>query len=507
MNCTYTRSIGTTPYMIVFNRKPTYRRIPLYSRPGCEIQDELLDEAAAPGTVDEDEALKNFIHEQYTEVTDAEFEEIDRAMRQKMADQQFQRRLANDLAKTSEDAGPSKDISEDAGPSKDALGKEQAKQVEGIPDSDDDNDSSLPNSGLPSSGNDDSDHGSDQQLQQLQKKVTGDTSQLPIKVPSHTGHTDSEWTDSELDAIEAEIAANRAARRKEDTSANGHKGPSTPPKDRANESDSGTDDMLSPSLGALRLGNRGNRSGIHELDSTPTTAARIGVKEFQQRAQARSIKQYGKQRRVQVYEIGQNVSVAIPREDRSSTDDKRLFGKVIMSFPEMNQYEVVTQWGVLDRYCPISIVNPVEDAVDVGVPEPPPRNKVSIAHCAGQQSMSQKVLVKCDCRDRKTWCSKRTCRCIKAEVKCSVHCHQSQGHPDTRIECPNVAPAHEWTRMGLGTREQQREQEQVEKRARKDAAGNWVSTKGIGFGPVDEHGKVDERVRKELVQKKQRRRG
>lgn len=77
INCTYTRSIGTTLYMIVFNRKPNYRRIPPYSRPGYEIQNKLLDRAAAPGIVDKDEVLKNFIYKQYTEVTDAEFEEME----------------------------------------------------------------------------------------------------------------------------------------------------------------------------------------------------------------------------------------------------------------------------------------------------------------------------------------------------------------------------------------------------------------------------------------------
>ena len=172
----------------------------------------------------------------------------------------------------------------------------------------------------------------------------------------------------------------------------------------------------------------------------------------------------------------------------------------------MNQYEILTQWGVLDRMCPINIVNPLEPGVDVALADPVPSKRVSLAYCAAQQSTSEKVQVKCNCKDRKTWCSKRTCRCIKAGVKCSVHCHESQGHPDTRIECPNVAPLHEFTRMGLGTREQQKEQQQVEKRQRQDAAGHWVSTKGIGFGPVDGMGNVDESVRKEQGKKKQRRR-
>ena len=87
MNCTYTRSIGCTPYEIVFNRKPNYRRIPLLSRAGYEIEDEVVP-------VDgQDEALQEFIQNHNTDVSDAEVAEMERQIRQQMADRQLAEQL------------------------------------------------------------------------------------------------------------------------------------------------------------------------------------------------------------------------------------------------------------------------------------------------------------------------------------------------------------------------------------------------------------------------------
>ena len=460
MNCTYTRSIGCTPYELVFNRKPNYRRIASYSRAGHEISDEVLSDD------DQDTALKSTISEFREEVTDAEMATMEQEMRQQMADRQLAERLQRELVEMNDEQQESSSNSS----SNDDDNDKPDDWVREYPKSDGISDRRGPHT--------DTTKNTYQMSGALQTsddrdQLTGVQAKAPIVI------TDSQQSDISSDDENGGNASQSL--------------PKTPPNERNHE----PGDVLSPSLGAMNL-------GAQELDSTPTTAARIRAVKYQKAAQERSIKQYGKQRRVQVYEVGQKVSVGIPREDRSSTDDKRVFGKVIQAFDEINQYQIVTQWGVLDRLCPINIVNALEPGVDVNIPEPPPSNKVALAYCAGQQSTSQKAKVKCDCKDRKKWCSNRTCKCIKAGVKCSVHCHQSQGHPDTRIECPNVAPVYEFTRMGLGTREQRQEQERVEKRQRQDAAGRWVSTKGIGFGPVDSEGNVDKEVRK--AREKQRKR-
>ena len=262
--------------------------------------------------------------------------------------------------------------------------------------------------------------------------------------------------------------------------------PHTPPRAQPI---SGTDpdpNLLSPSMEALQLGNP--RQYVAELDSTPTTAVRQNVAVFQKRAEARSIRAWGKQRQIRVYSIGDQVSVSIPHDVRASTDDKRVLGKVINVFEDLNQYQIVTKWGVLDRMCPIDIVNPVLEGVDIGLPDPPPTTKVTLAYCARQQTTSQKAPVKCDCKDKKKWCKTRTCACIKAGVKCSIHCHKSMGHPDTREACPNPASLEEMTQIGLRSLESKDDQAH-EKRQRQDEAGRWIKTTGRGFGHVDDEGK------------------
>lgn len=513
MNCTYTRSIGCTPYKLVFNRKPNYRRIPSYSRAGHEIEDEILDD-----NEDQDGALKSTIDNFREEVTDAEMDKMERELRQQIADRQLAERLQYELQRMGKEENRT---------SKDNDGDKDGDEVEveSIPMCDKGDwcvfeplprarlhqlyyDSYRMRGALRSpydSEGEVSDSERDEGAQ-LTSEAHTNRAMLPIVI-TDSQETSIKWTSDEESEKSVHFDpeySNHQADETEDSRPRRSSSSKSPPKTPQNEERGEPDDLLSPPLNALKLGAPGDRSKVQELDSTPTTAARVRALKYQKAAQERSMKQFGKQRNVHVYEVGQKVSVGIPREDRSSTDDKRVFGRVIQVFEEMNQYQVVTRWGVLDRYCPINIVNPLEYGIDVDIPDPAPSNKVTLSYCAAQQSTSQKVKVKCDCKDKKRWCSNRTCKCIKAGAKCSVHCHQSQGHPDTRIECPNAAPLQEFTRMGLGTREQRKEQEQVEKRQRQDAAGRWVGTKGIGFGPVDSEGNVDEDTRRARENKRRR---
>lgn len=328
MNCTYTRSIGTTPYEIVFNRKPLYRRIPYYSREGYDIQDEELSDDGA------DTSLREKIQDAYNDIGDDEMMAMEREIREKMAARRERKRQSEEGQEEEEDANGSKpdpprsrfvpridrpvagvggEASEDERlfdcivdpqprTAAAAAAHEQAR--------------SFMRGALrdPFEGVQDSPHNS------------GDNrSNSPISISSTRSFSSSEGDTSEDEPVSKKRAATDAA----DTKLRGRGVPETPPRDDQNEGTNRPGDMLSPSMGALRL-------EAQELDSTPTTAVRIKALEYQKGAQARSIKAYGKQRRVQIYAVGQNVSVAIPREDRSSTDDKRLFGKVIRVVEEMN---------------------------------------------------------------------------------------------------------------------------------------------------------------------------
>ena len=209
--------------------------------------------------------------------------------------------------------------------------------------------------------------------------------------------------------LQAELAGNEAGEQ-----APGTPRSSTPSPHRPEEGLPVDPDLLSPRLNRLR---------IEEVDSNPTTKLRQQVRINQEHANKRSQRQYGKQRQITTYEVGDQVSVAVPALDRASTDDKRIFGRVIAVREEYDSYQILTKYGVLDRQYPISELNPLPEHIDIGIPTPPPTMVVTLHHCAAQESTSEKVPVQCNCRDQKIWCSTRRCAYIKAGTKCSVACY------------------------------------------------------------------------------------
>ena len=167
------------------------------------------------------------------------------------------------------------------------------------------------------------------------------------------------------------------------------------------------------------------------------------------------------------------VSIGVPALNRASTDDKRIFGRVINAYDEYNTYTILTKYGVLDRQYPTSEINPLPDNIELSIPDLPPSNKVTLHHCAAQESTAEKVPVHCNCRDQKIWCKTRRCACIKADAKCSIACYGGNAEED----CPNISNMRQRTQQGhrrRGTRD-----DGSEKRQRRNTAGRWAATKGL----------------------------
>jgi hypothetical protein len=61
-------------------------------------------------------------------------------------------------------------------------------------------------------------------------------------------------------------------------------------------------------------------------------------------------------------EIGDIVSLKVPREDRTSTDNRRLFGR-ILNEPYPHRYKVVTSSGNLKRLIPTKELGFVQKAL------------------------------------------------------------------------------------------------------------------------------------------------
>lgn len=248
--------------------------------------------------------------------------------------------------------------------------------------------------------------------------------------------------------------------------------PSTPPNRRPEDGGPVDPDLFSPQLDRLRI----EHSDPQELDSTPTTALRQQVRINQSHANERSKRQYGKQRQVTTFELGDQVSVAVPALDRTSTDDKRLFERIIDVKEDYDSYQILTKYGVLDRNYPISELNSLPSHIDIGILNPPPTARVTLHYCAAQESTTERVPVHCNCRDQKTWCSTRPCACVKAEAKCSIACHGGVNQ-DKTPDCPNISSMRMRTQRGHRTRDQDQGGKEA-KRQRRNRAGKWVASKG-----------------------------
>ena len=211
--------------------------------------------------------------------------------------------------------------------------------------------------------------------------------------------------------------------------------PSTPPNRGPHEGLPVDPDLLSPHLDRLRIE---QQPDPQESNSDPISTLRNQVQVNQKHANERSKRQYGKQRQITTFEVGDQVSVAVPALDRASTDDKRLFGRVISVKEDFDSYQILTKYGILDRNYPISELNPLPSHIDIEIPTPPPTATVTLHYCAAQESTTEKVPVHCNCRDQKTWCSTRRCACVKAEAKCSIACHGGTNQDNTP-DCPNIS--------------------------------------------------------------------
>ncbi len=189
--------------------------------------------------------------------------------------------------------------------------------------------------------------------------------------------------------------------------------PVTPPNLPVNEEELGD---LSPHISSLQLTDQSLAAAAES-----SNAFRAQVHIIQLHANERAVRQYGKQRSVKGFKVDDKVSVAVPALDRASTDDKRIFGRIIRVVGDT--YGIQTKYGILDRLHPTSELMSLPDTIDLGIPDPAPSKKISLRYVSAQESTTAVTPVHCRCKDRKTWCSTRRCACIKAGVKCSVACH------------------------------------------------------------------------------------
>jgi transposase InsO family protein len=179
------------------------------------------------------------------------------------------------------------------------------------------------------------------------------------------------------------------------------------------------------------------------------------AKESTQKARAQMVQKYSKKHDIQHFEIGDIVSLKVPREDRTSTDNRRLFGR-ILNEPYSYRYKVLTSSGIIKRLIPIKELGIVAEALwsDIIIPET--TKEVTLGLAAREASTSSRVGISCQCKGP---CSTKRCKCYKEGKQCSVHCHRDEN------ECGNLSDLVVRTEIALVDRPRR-------KRARADTVGN-----------------------------------
>jgi len=155
---------------------------------------------------------------------------------------------------------------------------------------------------------------------------------------------------------------------------------------------------------------------------------------------------YNKRHAVHIFDVGDMVSVGIPREDRAKTDNKRLYAKVIAK-PQPERHQLLTKYGVLVNLYPTKDLQPATDlmSLEIDIPDTPQAREttLTLANAAHQASTTTRVSVSCTCKKS---CSNRRCRCFKNDFKCSIYCHTKVSNDH---DCGNLSVLAERTQIGL----------------------------------------------------------
>jgi hypothetical protein len=150
----------------------------------------------------------------------------------------------------------------------------------------------------------------------------------------------------------------------------------------------------------------------------------LRVRQNTTNARQRMVRKYEKRHKVTEYAQGDIVAIKLPRETRTNTDNKRLFGR-ILAMPYKDRYKLQTIYGRIDRLMPtrelIALPKVLQDSINCNGPS----GEIALSRAALEASNSDRVIISCKCKKQ---CNTRRCRCFKESQKCSVHCHDSAEH-------------------------------------------------------------------------------
>jgi len=146
-------------------------------------------------------------------------------------------------------------------------------------------------------------------------------------------------------------------------------------------------------------------------------------------------KRYNTVNNVEVFEEGDLVRLKIPVEDRCTTDNKRIFCRVV-KVTHGNRYALQCQYGILQGYYQTRYMDRLYTTIPDYIPayNKGSHRELTLQEAARLQSPDVLIQVRCGCNGN---CATVRCSCFKAKVDCTLHCH---GRNDG-MHCTNTRPS------------------------------------------------------------------
>ena len=125
--------------------------------------------------------------------------------------------------------------------------------------------------------------------------------------------------------------------------------------------------------------------------------------------------------KVQLFQVGDNVAVKVPKNDRSKVAMRRIQAVVVKlknTSPPM--YKLACQYGTIAGYFSTSELIPFPGKVQIENED----KEITLREAARQHSASKEMTIFCKC---KTFCESKRCPCRRNDRICYTRCHSGNG--------------------------------------------------------------------------------
>ena len=171
--------------------------------------------------------------------------------------------------------------------------------------------------------------------------------------------------------------------------------------------------------------------GPHALQDAINQRLHHEVRESTAKTRKRMELRHNTVRNVVRFQVGDLVRLKIPAPDKNTTDNKRIFCRII-AIPHRARYQLLCQYGILKGIFATKNMDFLQTTIPNNIPAShigqPTLTLRAAAHLQSETDIRQ---VKCACRAA---CDTIRCRCFKANIACTLHCH---GREPTRC-CTNL---------------------------------------------------------------------